>query len=67
VTDGRPFLPPTLLHAVDQLEGDPVISGVLDAGGDGVAGYFAGIKRDEFFAYHGSVSAWEVDQYLTAF
>ena len=23
--------------------------------------------RDEFFAYHSAVSAWEVDQYLTAF
>ncbi|OBK80163.1 type III glutamate--ammonia ligase [Mycobacterium sp. 1274761.0] len=63
---GKP-LPPTLLHAVDELEADPVISGVLDAAGDGVAAYFAGIKRDEFFAYHGSVSPWEIDHYLTAF
>jgi glutamine synthetase len=63
----RPSLPPTLLHAVDQLEADPVITGVLDAAGDGVAGYFAAIKRDEFFAYHSSVSPWEVEQYLTAF
>ena len=46
---------------------DPVITGVLDAAGDGVADYFAGLKRDEFFAYHSSVSPWEVDQYLTAF
>ena len=30
-------LPPTLLHAVDELEADPVITGVLDAAGDGVA------------------------------
>jgi glutamine synthetase len=63
----RRALPPTLLHAVDELEGDGVITGVLDAAGDGVATYFAAIKRDEFFAYHGSVSPWEVDQYLTAF
>jgi glutamine synthetase len=60
-------LPPTLLHAVDQLEDDAVVTGVLDAVGDGVAGYFAAIKRDEFFAYHSSVSPWEVEQYLTAF
>ena len=60
-------LPPTLLHAVDELEGDPVIAGVLDAAGDGVSGYFAKLKRDEFFAYHSTVGAWEVDQYLTAF
>ena len=63
---GRP-LPPTLLHAVDELEGDPVVAGVLDAAGDGVSGYFANIKRDEFFAYHGAVTPWEIDHYLTAF
>jgi glutamine synthetase len=44
-----------------------VITGVLDAAGDGVADYFAGLKRDEFFSYHGTVSPWEVEQYLTAF
>ncbi len=60
-------LPPTLLHAVDELESDPVIAGVLDAAGDGVSGYFVNIKREEFFAYHSSVSPWEVDHYLTAF
>ncbi len=64
---GRTPLPPTLLHAVDELQTDPVITGVLDAAGDGVADYFATIKRNEFFAYHSAVSAWEVDQYLTAF
>ena len=31
---GRP-LPPTLLHAVDEFEADPVVTGVLDAAGDG--------------------------------
>jgi len=65
-TTGRP-LPPTLLHAVDELEGDPVVTGVLDAAGDGVAGYFANIKREEFFAYHSAVTPWEIDHYLTAF
>ena len=64
---GSKALPPTLLHAVDEFESDPVITGVLDAVGDGVSGYFANLKRDEFFAYHGSVSPWEVEQYLTAF
>ena len=38
---GRSSLPPTLLHAVDELEADPVVTGVLDAAGDGVAAYFA--------------------------
>jgi glutamine synthetase len=64
---GPSTLPPTLLHAVDELETDPVITGVLDAAGTGVASYFAGIKRDEFFAYHGTVAPWEIDSYLTAF
>ena len=64
--DVRP-LPPTLLHAVDEFEADPVVAGVLDAAGDGVAGYFANVKREEFFAYHSAVTPWEIDHYLTAF
>lgn len=60
-------LPPTLLHAVDEFETDPVVTGVLDAVGDGVAAYFATLKREEFFAYHSAVSPWELDSYLTAF
>ncbi len=63
---GRP-LPPTLLHAVDEFEADPVITGVLDTAGEGVASYFAKVKRDEFFAYHSAVAPWEIDNYLTAF
>jgi len=66
----RGTLPPTLLHAVDELGNDKVISAVLDAATGGttaVSSYYADIKRDEFFAYHGSVSPWEIDQYLTAF
>ncbi|WP_123027747.1 type III glutamate--ammonia ligase [Mycolicibacterium stellerae] len=63
---GRP-LPPTLLHAVDEFEADQVITGVLDTAGEGVASYFAKLKREEFFAYHSAVSPWEIDNYLTAF
>ena len=55
-TAARP-LPPTLLHAVDEFEADPVITGVLDAAGEGVASYFAKVKREEFFAYHSAVVA----------
>ncbi len=65
-TTGRP-LPPTLLHAVDEFEADPVVTGVLDAAGEGVAAYFAKVKRDEFFSYHSAVAPWEIDTYLTAF
>ena len=52
---------------VEAFETNPVVTGVLDAAGEGVASYFAAIKRDEFFAYHSSVSPWEIDYYLTAF
>jgi glutamine synthetase len=65
-TAGRP-LPPTLLHAIDEFEADPLITGVLDTAGDGVASYFAKVKREEFFAYHSAVAPWEIDNYLTAF
>ena len=65
-TATRP-LPPTLLHAVEEFEADPVVTGVLDAAGDGVAAYFAKVKRDEFFSYHSAVAPWEIDNYLTAF
>jgi glutamine synthetase len=66
VTTSGP-LPPTLLHAVEALEADPVVAGALDAAGPGVAGYFADLKRDEFFEWHGQVTSWEVDRYVTAF
>lgn len=67
ISEGRTALPPTLLHAVDELLADAVVTGVLDSVGDGICSYFADLKRQEFFAYHGTVSPWEVDQYLTAF
>jgi glutamine synthetase len=61
------LLPPTLLHAVDALTADPVVTGALDGAGDGVADYFAQLKREEFFEWHNTVSPWEIDRYLTAF
>ncbi|WP_280401507.1 type III glutamate--ammonia ligase [Nocardia carnea] len=61
------LLPMTLLHAMDALEADPVVMAALDGAGPGVGEYFARIKRDEFFAWHNTVSAWEIDEYLTAF
>ncbi len=60
-------LPSTLLEAIDLMAADPVVSGVLDAAGPGVAEYFATLKRTEFRDYHSAVSAWEIDRYLTAF
>jgi len=29
--------------------------------GEGVASYFAKVKREEFFAYHSAVAPWEID------
>jgi glutamine synthetase len=63
----RPDLPPTLLHAVDALGADPVVTAALDAAGPGVAEYFAALKRAEFLDWHSTVGAWEHDRYLTAF
>ena len=60
-------LPMTLLHAIDAFETDAVVTAALDGVGAGVAAYFAQLKRDEFFDWHNTVSAWEIDRYLTAF
>ena len=32
-----------------------------------VSHYYAQLKREEFFAWHSTVSPWEIEQYLTAF
>ena len=61
------ILPMTLLHAMDALQADPVVSGALDAAGASVADYFASLKREEFFHWHNTVTPWEIDSYLTAF
>jgi len=68
-------LPLTLLHAIEYLESDAVMTGVLDAAlpsgdrvGDArVSDYYAALKREEFFAWHSAVSPWEIETYLTAF
>jgi glutamine synthetase len=62
-------LPPTLLHACEALRADAVLVDVLDAAapGAGVAGYIADLGRETFLDWHSTVSAWEVDHYLTAF
>ncbi|WP_460809835.1 type III glutamate--ammonia ligase [Microlunatus endophyticus] len=63
----RDPLPPTLLHAVEALEADPLISGVLDAAGPGVTAYFARLQREEFWQWHHQVGEWEINRYLQAF
>ena len=69
-TDPGLPLPPTLLHAVQELAADDVVNGCLDAAvsaGHQVAEYYRQVKTDEFLAWHSQVSAWETDRYLTAF
>jgi glutamine synthetase len=63
----RPGLPQTLLHAVEALEADAVVAAALDVAGPGVSTYFADLKREEFLDWHGQVTSWEVDRYVTAF
>lgn len=60
-------LPPTLLHAVDALDSDPVVAAALDIAGPGVRAYYSGLKREEFFEWHNTVTPWEIDRYVTAF
>ena len=63
----RPILPPTLLHAVEAMVGDPVVSAALDVAGAPVTKYFADMKRGEFFHWHSAISDWEIERYLTGF
>ncbi|MDX2357624.1 type III glutamate--ammonia ligase [Dietzia sp. PP-33] len=66
VTDATHSLPPTLLHAVEEMRRDEVVRAALDIGGDGVAEYYADLKREEFISWHNTVTQWEIDEYLTA-
>ena len=61
-------LPPTLLHAVDELVTDPVLREALGKTPDGdYMDYFASVKRREFLSWHAGVSDSEIDRYLTLF
>jgi glutamine synthetase len=61
-------LPPTLLHAADELVTDDVLRDALGPvpGGDYID-YYAQVKREEFRAWHAQVTPWETDHYLTLF
>jgi glutamine synthetase len=65
---GIRVLPPTLLHAADELVADGVLREALGKtpGGDYVD-YYAKVKREEFHAWHSVVTDWEVERYLTLF
>jgi len=59
-------LPPTLLHAQDELVSDEVLRDALGKTPDGdYADYFAKVKREEFHTWHSVVTDWETERYLT--
>jgi glutamine synthetase len=65
---GIRVLPPTLLHAADELVNDGVLREALGKTPDGdYIDYYAKVKREEFHAWHSVVSDWEVERYLTLF
>lgn len=63
---GITALPPTLLHAMDDLVSDDVLRAGLGRGRDGdYVDYFAQIKRAEFRRITDQVSPAEIDAYLS--
>jgi len=61
-------LPPTLLHAADELVADDVMRDALGKTPDGdYVDYYAKVKRLEFHTWHSVVTDWEVERYLTLF
>ncbi len=61
-------LPPTLLHAMDELVADDMLRDALGKTPDGdYIDYYAKVKREEFHAWHSVVTGWEVERYLTLF
>ena len=61
-------LPPTLLHAADSLVADDVLRAALGKTPHGdYVDYYAKIKREEFSAWHSTVTDWEIERYLTLF
>ncbi len=65
---GIETLPPTLLHAAENLLKDDVLAEGLGMTSEGpYRDYFAEVKRKEFMAHHHQVTQAEVDLYLTMF
>jgi glutamine synthetase len=57
-------LPTTLTEAIDHFEADEVIHNAL---GVEYAEMYIRAKREEWNAYHRSISQWELDNYLTVY
>jgi glutamine synthetase len=61
---GVETLPRTLLEAVEALDADPFAERVL---GPELKRAYVDLKTAEWWDYHHTVSAWEIDRYLTFF
>ena len=62
--DGIEFLPTTLKDAIDHFESDPILREAL---GQEYSEMYMRVKREEWNAYHRSVSQWELDNYITVY
>ena len=65
---GLETLPPNLLDATRDLEGDDVLREALGRGRDeDYVDYYLRVKREEWNRYHEQVTPWEITEYLTRF
>jgi glutamine synthetase len=62
--DGIAWLPTTLPEALDHFERDAVLR---DALGQEFSEMYLRVKRQEWEAYHRTVSQWELDNYVTVY
>jgi glutamine synthetase len=60
---GIGLLPQSLAEALEELRRDEVVKAALGP----IANEFIELKSREWASYHRQVTAWEVEQYLTAF
>jgi len=64
---GLEAMPPTLWHALESLEADPILRQGLGKTSEGdYVDYYVSTKRDEFHSSHREVTHWELDRYLSA-
>jgi glutamine synthetase len=64
---GLVAMPPTLWHALECAESDPVLrAGLGKTPGGDYLDYFVTTKRSEYRASHAEVTPWEIDRYLSA-
>ncbi len=61
---GVKTLPRTLLEAVEAFDSDPLMERCF---GPELKKAYVELKSQEWWDYHGTVSAWEIDRYLTFF